>query len=84
MGDLLQPLHLVILGLIFFLIVFPFRIVPFWFICKKAGYSPWLSLLYLVPLGGLVLNLVLAFGEWKVVPAPQLGWPPHPPYPPQS
>ncbi len=20
-------------------------IIPFWFICKKAGFSPWLSLL---------------------------------------
>jgi hypothetical protein len=61
-------------------------IVPFWFICKKAGFSPWLSLLYLVPLGNLVLYYVLAFSEWKVVPAPQMGWasqPQYPPYPPQ-
>ena len=25
-------------------------IIPFWFICKKAGFSPWLSLLNIVPL----------------------------------
>ena len=65
-------------------------IVPFWFICKKAGFSPWLSLLHIVPLGGLVLFYVLAFSEWKVVPVPPPGWtppgpyPPQPPYPPQS
>ena len=46
-------------------------IVPFWFICKKAGFSPWLSLLNLVPLGGLILMYVLAFAEWKVAPVPQ-------------
>jgi hypothetical protein len=58
-------------------------IVPFWFICKKAGFSPWLSLLNIVPLGNLVLLYVLAFAEWKVVPAPQATWQPQQPYPPQ-
>jgi hypothetical protein len=57
-------------------------IVPFWFICKKAGFSPWLSLLNLIPFGGLILMYVLAFAEWKVVPAPQVYWQPQPPYPP--
>jgi hypothetical protein len=55
-------------------------IVPFWFILKKAGFSPWLSLLNAVPAGNLVLLYVLAFAEWKVPPPPQ--WPVHPPYPP--
>jgi hypothetical protein len=58
-------------------------IIPFWFICKKAGFSPWLSLLNLVPLGNLILLYVLAFAQWKVVPAPQLGYPPPYPQPPQ-
>lgn len=57
-------------------------IVPFWFICKKAGFSPWLSLLNIVPFGGLILMYVLAFGEWKVAPVQQPGWPPMPPPPP--
>ena len=58
-------------------------IIPFWFICKKAGFSPWLSLLNIVPLGGVILWYVLAFSDWKVVPvAPQAFMPP-PPYPPQ-
>jgi hypothetical protein len=60
-------------------------LIPFWFICKKAGFSPWLTLLNLLPGGGLVLVYVLAFADWKVVPAPQiLPYPPpyQPPYPP--
>lgn len=55
--------------------------IPCWFILKKAGFSPWLSLLCLIPsLGTLVLLYVLAFAEWKVIPAPMAGYPP--PYPP--
>ncbi len=63
-------------------------IIPFWFICKKAGFSPWLSLLNIVPLGGIILWYVLAFSEWKVTPRPPRLWsgpqPPYPPMPPQA
>lgn len=65
-------------------------ILPFWFICKKAGFSPWLALLNIVPFGNLVLIYVLAFADWKVEPAPPMGWmpppnfPPQPPLPPQA
>ena len=66
-------------------------IIPTWFICKKAGFSPWLSLLIIVPLGGLILLYVLAFAEWKTSPIPQVAWqpplppPPVPPaFPPQA
>lgn len=59
-------------------------ILPFWFICKKAGFSPWLSLLNIVPFGTLILVYVLAFAEWKVVPAPLPGWQMPPPLPPQA
>jgi len=58
--------------------------VPSWFICKKAGFSPWLSLLCIIPsLGTLVLLYVLAFAEWKVGPAPLAAYPPAYPPPPQ-
>jgi hypothetical protein len=57
-------------------------IIPTWFICKKAGFTPWLSLLVIVPFGGLILLYVLAFAEWKVVPALQAAWTPLPPQPP--
>ena len=58
-------------------------VIPFWFICKKAGFSPWLSLLNLIPLGGVILWYVLAFSDWKVAPVLQQAWAPQPPYPPQ-
>jgi hypothetical protein len=72
--------------MLFMLVGFAIIIVPFWFICKKAGFSPWLSLLNIIPVGNLVLLYVLAFADWKVIPAPIPGWappyPPQPPYPP--
>ena len=68
-----------IMGLVSVAIV----IIPFWFICKKAGFSPWLSLLNIIPLGGVILWYVLAFSEWKVSPALPAAYTPQPPYPPQ-
>lgn len=73
--------------LVIFVIMLVVIIVPTWFICKKAGFSPWLSLLNIVPtFGTLVLLYILAFAEWKVIPAPVQAWiPPQPPYtPPQA
>lgn len=40
-------------------------IIPFWFICKKAGFSPWLSMINIIPFGNLILIYVLAFSDWK-------------------
>jgi hypothetical protein len=68
---------------LFILIALAIVILPIWFICKKAGFSPWLSLLNIVPGGGLILLYVLAFSEWKVMPVPQQGWPQTPPPPPR-
>jgi len=71
---------------IFMLIAIAIVLIPCWFILKKAGFTPWLSLLCLIPsLGTLVLLYILAFADWKVVPAPQAAYvPPYPPppYPP--
>jgi hypothetical protein len=68
---------------LFILAALAIVITPMWFICKKSGFSPWLSLLNIIPLGGLILLYVLAFSDWKVVPAPQPAWqiPPFPPPP---
>jgi hypothetical protein len=38
--------------------------LPFWFICKKAGLSPWLSCLMIIPFGAVVLPSILAFIDW--------------------
>jgi hypothetical protein len=74
------------IALALYIVVVALLMVPCWFILKKAGFSPWLSLLCLITsLGTLVLLYVLAFAEWKVVPAPQqVYWPPQPPYPPPT
>jgi hypothetical protein len=70
------------LGLIFSVVM----VIPYWFIFKKAGFSPWLAILMFVPLANIIIVYVVAFSEWKVVPA----WPssvtPHPPqsFPPQA
>jgi hypothetical protein len=84
-GDLLQPWH--ILLLLFILPVFLLvAILPYWMIFKKAGFSPALSLLMIIPLVSLVVLFVVAFSDWKVMPVPQAAWPPqfpYPPYPPQ-
>ncbi len=70
---------------LFFLIGIAIVIVPLWFIWKKAGFSPWLSLLCLLPLVNLIMLYVLAFSEWRVVPIAQPQYPgAYPPqYPPQ-
>jgi Zn-dependent protease with chaperone function len=65
-------------GLISIVIV----IIPFWVIFKKAGMSPFLSLLMLIPIAGVVMLYVLAFSQWKVVPASEFGAGYPPAYPP--
>ena len=80
----LQKLVMAIIPMIGFFILIGLAIVilPFWFICKKAGFSPWLSLLNIIPAGNLILIYVLAFAEWKT--APVAGQPMPFPYPPPA
>jgi hypothetical protein len=56
-------------------------------IWKKAGFSPWFSLLMFVPMVNFVMLYVLAFSDWKVVPVGTLAGPAYYPpttYPPAS
>jgi hypothetical protein len=39
-------------------------ILPFWRICERIGYSPWLSLLMAIPLVNLIFIYFLAFSTW--------------------
>ena len=42
--------------------------IPLWVIFRKAGFHPALSLLFFIPiLGLLITTMILAFGEWKTV-----------------
>jgi len=63
MGYLLQHLFALFLVAIPFLMVF--WMLPLWFICKKAGFSPWLTLLNCIPFGNTVLLYLIAFADWK-------------------
>src|SRR5579872_4148369 len=81
--EMIQRLLLTLVPILFigYFVVVALVMVPCWFICKKAGFSPWLSLLCIIPsLGTLVLLYVLAFADWKVGPLPMATYPP--PYPP--
>lgn len=57
------------LGLLW-LIVAVIAVVPYWQICKKIGYSPWLSLLIVVPLANLIFIYYLAFSQWPSQKSP--------------
>jgi hypothetical protein len=39
-------------------------LIPMSNIIKRAGYSPWLALLGIVPIVNLVMFLVFAFSKW--------------------
>ena len=44
-------------------------LIPWFFIFKKAGFSPLLGLLMFVPLVNIIMMYFLAFARWNVVPA---------------
>jgi hypothetical protein len=71
---------------LFFLVGFLVYVIPFWMIFKKAGFSPWLVLLFFVPLANLIVLYIVAFSQWKVVPISQCVGTAYPPavYPPQQ
>jgi membrane protein implicated in regulation of membrane protease activity len=53
--------------LIFWLIVLVIAVGIWYLIINKTGYSPWLSLLMLIPfVGPLIIMIMLAFTEWPI------------------
>ncbi len=70
----------VIAGLLFVGVLIIVAIIPYWMIFKKAGFSPWLSILMAIPLVNIIVLYVVALSEWKVVPRSQtVSYPPFPP-----
>jgi hypothetical protein len=65
MHSLLFLLFFGFFGVFFSIIV----LIPFWFIFKKAGFSPFLSVLMLLPFVSIFVLYFLAFARWNVVPA---------------
>jgi len=56
---LFQPVHLLLISILGFVVL-----APFWQIFKKAGFSPWLSLLTMIPLINLLVLYYVAFARW--------------------
>jgi len=78
LGELFNPIHLLVLA-----VMGVFVVLPFWMIFKKAGFPPWISILVGIPFVGIIVLYVVAFSEWKVIPVlADAGT--VPPYPPQS
>jgi hypothetical protein len=48
------------------LVTVVFTILVYFFIFKRTGMNPWLSLLMLVPIANFVMLIILAFTEWPV------------------
>jgi hypothetical protein len=68
----------IVAGIIFFLVI-PVAVAPYWVIFRKAGFSPWLSLLILIPLVNLVVLYIVAFSRWKNEFPANLRQPDYPP-----
>ncbi len=89
MDSSIDPTHmmsaLMIPMILFGLIANVILVIPFWFIFKKAGFSPWLAVLMFVPVANIIILYVIAFSPWKVVPVGPWSVTQHPPqaFPPQ-
>ena len=59
-----ELLLILVLGIIALLALF---VWPYWRIFKKAGFSPALSLLMLVPIANIVMVFFLAFADWPAL-----------------
>jgi hypothetical protein len=64
MNEFFAPAHLLVL-LFVTACYAAIIVVPFWFIFKKAGFSPFMSLLMVIPLVNLIMLYVLAFSPWR-------------------
>jgi uncharacterized membrane protein YhaH (DUF805 family) len=85
-----------IMGMMGFFMLFGFAVIAFavflyWRILTKAGLAGPLALIVLVPgIGWIIVVCILAFAEWRVIPAPSPygGLQPYPPpptnYPPPT
>jgi hypothetical protein len=65
MASWLQPTHLLGFLLLGIPAVLVFWVIPLGIICRKAGFSPWLTLLNCIPFGNTILLYLLALAEWR-------------------
>ncbi len=74
MGDTYQQSQMmaglgsfIVIMLVISLVSLVISIVAWWSIYSKAGYSGALSLLFFIPIAGLVMFLVFAFSKWPIL-----------------
>lgn len=65
MSSWLQPTHLLSFLLLGIPAVLVLWVIPLGIICRKAGFSPWLTLLNCIPFGNTLLLYLLAIADWK-------------------
>jgi uncharacterized membrane protein YhaH (DUF805 family) len=66
-----HPVHTLLVLLIVLPIFLLATLPPYWMIFKKSGFSPWLSILALVPLVKWIVLWIVGFSEWKANPVPK-------------
>ena len=59
-----ELLVVAVMGLLYGTVV----VVPATMVCRKAGFSPWLGLLTIVPIANIVLLWYLAVARWPNQP----------------
>jgi hypothetical protein len=69
MGNIGMP-EILLICIVFVFALIVIALVPYWKIFGKAGFSPWLSLLMVIPLVNFVMLYVLAFSEWPSLRQP--------------
>jgi hypothetical protein len=65
MTSWLQPTHLLLFLLLGIPAVLVLWVIPLGIICRKAGFSPWLTLLNCIPFGNTILLYLLALADWR-------------------
>ena len=57
----------IVLIVLILLAVAVLLVLPYWFIFRKAGFDPYLSLFMLIPLVNFGMLYYLAFSEWPIL-----------------
>jgi hypothetical protein len=56
--------EIIVIACIVLVAQFLLKVIPFWNIYRKAGFSPTLSVLMLIPIVDIVMLFYLAFAKW--------------------
>jgi branched-subunit amino acid transport protein AzlD len=59
--------EIILILFVIFIGGFALCVLPYWFIFRKAGFAPALSLLMLIPFVNIAMLFFLAFAEWPIL-----------------